>query len=90
MNQQEAKNILDMKEFLKSLEVIVSGFKASVDGVTAKIEATNKRINELDKKVDSLNEKLQGLDDSEDLERLSTELSDLNGVKRKKHCLLAD
>ena len=42
MNQQEAKNVLDMKDFLKSLETIVSNFKAAVDGVNNKIESINK------------------------------------------------
>lgn len=77
MNQQEAKNILDMKEFLRSLETIVSSFKASVDGVNTKIEATNKRLIELDKKVDSLSEKLQTLDVNDEFEKLSVEVSDL-------------
>ena len=51
MNQQDAKNLITLDEFLDSLQGIISSFKTYV-------EITNKRIDELSKRIDELSNRV--------------------------------
>lgn len=77
MNQQDANNILDMKEFLKSLENIVSSFKNAVDDVNVKIETMNKRLGDLDTKVNLISEKVDSISFEDSAQKISSDIKDL-------------
>ena len=58
MEQQEGKNILEMEQFLNSLEKIVNKFEQSVSSINNKLSSFDKKMNDILKAIEKSNNNL--------------------------------
>lgn len=77
MNQQDAKNILEMKDFLESLEKIVIGFKNTTDSISTRLTAVNERLAKLENSVQVLDSKVNVNDTSNMVNEVSKDFADV-------------